>query len=215
MTGFDALLLDFGGVIARTLFECRADIEVHFALPRGSLDWFGPLDPSRDELWRTVLAGKMGERDYWREHLAALGRRTGRSVAMTDIFAALVSTDANRLIRPEAVAAVGKIKAAGYKVGVLTNDLERICGAQSATRIAILREVDCVIDGSWSRVQKPSPEAYTRGLAALGSTAARTLFVDDQPSNVEGAEAVGLARIIFDICQPAASFAAVERCFAI
>jgi len=38
---------------------------------------------------------------------------------------------------------------------------------------------------------------------------------DDQPSNVEGAKAVGLADIVFDICRPAASFAKVERRFAI
>jgi putative hydrolase of the HAD superfamily len=215
MTGFDALLLDFGGVIARTLFECRADIEAHFALAHGSLDWFGPLDPSRDELWRSVLAGKMSEQDYWRERLAGLGQRVARSVAMADIFAALLGGDANRMIRPEAVAAVGKIKAAGYRVGVLTNDLARICGAQSAARIMILREVDCVLDGSWSGVHKPSPEAYARALAALGSAARRTLFVDDQPRNVAGAEAAGLAAIMFDVCHPAASFAEIERRLAI
>lgn len=215
MSGFDALLLDFGGVIARTLFECRGEIERYFGLPDGSLSWLGPLDPAGDELWRAVLAGETSERDYWREHLAALGQRIGHSVAMKDVFTALIGSDPDRLIRPEAVASIVKVKAAGYRVGVLTNDLARVCGAEIASRITVLRKIDCVVDGSWSGVYKPSPAAYARALAALGSAAGGTLFVDDQRENAAGAEAAGMVGVFFDVRHPAQSFAEIERHFAI
>jgi putative hydrolase of the HAD superfamily len=207
----DGLLLDFGGVMSRTLFECRAEVEAHFALPRGSLAWRGPLDPAGDALWRAVLSAEIGEQEYWRRHAAALAERVGRALAMSDLIAAACGRDPNGMIRPEAVAIVRKAKAAGGRVAILSNDLERLHGSATLRRLAILAEVDAVVDGSQSRVLKPSREAYARGLAALGRAAEQTVFVDDQPRNVSAARAAGMAGVNFDVSQPERSFAEVER----
>jgi putative hydrolase of the HAD superfamily len=207
----NALLLDFGGVITRTLFECRGEIERHFALPGGSLCWRGALDPASDELWRAMLAGKISDQEYWRHRIAALGQIVGRALEMADIIAAIFGADPNLAIRPEAMAAVHNAKAAGCRIGVLSNDLELIYGRDALSRMEIFRELDCVVDGSRSRVRKPSPEAFARGLAALGSTAQGTVFVDDQPRNVAGAITVGMAGVVFDICDPACSFGSAEQ----
>jgi putative hydrolase of the HAD superfamily len=84
-------------------------------------------------------------------------------------------------------------------------------GRDVLSRIKILREMDRVVDGSRSRIRKPSPEAFARGLAALGSTAEGTVFVDDQPRNVAGAMTAGMAGVVFDLCDPASSFGSAER----
>ncbi len=208
---FDALLLDFGGVISRTLFECHAEIEGYFGLRRGSLRWRGPLDPASDELWRALSEGKISDRDYWRDRAAALGELVGRALEMSDLIGAACGADPNLVVRPEAVRMVRKAKAAGQRVGVLSNDLERIYGRATVLKLDILRDVDCVVDGSASGVRKPSPEAYARGLAALGRPAERTVFVDDQPENVAAATASGMVGVSFDIRDPAHSFADMER----
>jgi FMN phosphatase YigB (HAD superfamily) len=41
-------------------------------------------------------------------------------------------------------------------------------------------------------VRKPDPAVYQRCVARLGTSASTTLFVDDSPTNVAGAEAAGL-----------------------
>jgi putative hydrolase of the HAD superfamily len=58
---------------------------------------------------------------------------------------------------------------------------------------------------------KPDAAAYRLALDALGLPAGRVLFVDDQPRNVAGAEAVGLAAVRFDPTDVAGSFTAVRR----
>jgi len=211
MIEHESLILDFGGVISRTLFECHAEIEGHFGLPAGVLRWRGPLDPAGDELWRAMLAGEISDRDYWHRRGTELGELVGRALEMSDLLGAACAADPDRLIRPEAVTLVRQAKAAGRRVGVLSNDLERLYGRATVARLGILREVDCVVDGSWSRVHKPSPEAYARALAALGGRAERTVFVDDQPHNVAAAVAVGMVGLHFDVCEPARSFAQAER----
>ena len=209
--GHRTLLLDFGGVIVRTIFECLDEIEGHFGLGRGSLDWTGPLDPARDEGWRAMLDGRISERDYWRERLSALGQLVGRELGMVEVIAAMSSADANRAVRPEAAAIVAKAKAAGCQLGVLSNELERIYGKDVVAQFAILREMDGVADGSRSGIRKPSPEAFAGALAALHSRAEETVFVDDQPGNVAAAIALGMAGVAFDVRDPTSSFRAAEQ----
>jgi putative hydrolase of the HAD superfamily len=207
----DGLLLDFGGVVGRSWFECRAEIEAHLALPGGSLAWRGPLDPAADALWRTVLSGEIGESEYWRRQIAELAERIGRPVAAGELMAAICKSDPGALIRPEAVALIRKARSAGCRVAVLSNELERVYGPRAVARFAILGELDAVVDGSATGMHKPSPEAFALGLAALGRTAGQTVFVDDQPRNVAAAIALGMAGVIFDIREPGRSFAEVMR----
>jgi putative hydrolase of the HAD superfamily len=207
----NALLLDFGGVISKTLFECHDDTERYFGLPPGTLLWRGPLDPEGDELWRTMLAEEITEREYWRRRAAELGQMLGRTLEARDLIGATRGDDPNRIVRPEAVATIHKAKAAGRRVGVLSNELELFYGREVLSRLTILNDVDCVVDGSSSHVLKPSPAAYARALDALGTTAERTVFVDDQPRNVAGARAIGMTAVAFDVRDPAASFREIER----
>jgi len=60
-----ALVLDFGGVISRTLFETHGQTEAALGLPAGTLTWRGPFDPASDALWCDMQAGRLSERDYW------------------------------------------------------------------------------------------------------------------------------------------------------
>ncbi|HSG55987.1 MAG TPA: hypothetical protein VLA45_11055, partial [Paracoccaceae bacterium] len=67
MTGSDrALILDFGGVISRTMFETHDLTEAALGLPPGTLTWRGPFDPDGDPLWQDMQADRISERDYWR-----------------------------------------------------------------------------------------------------------------------------------------------------
>lgn len=58
---------------------------------------------------------------------------------------------------------------------------------------------------------KPDPAAYALALDALGLSAHRVLFVDDQPVNVAGATAADLAAVHFDLTDVAGSFKLVRE----
>ena len=72
-----ALVLDFGGVISRTLFETHALSEAALGLPTGTLTWRGPFDPQTDALWRAMQADEISERDYWTRRTREVGRLLG------------------------------------------------------------------------------------------------------------------------------------------
>jgi putative hydrolase of the HAD superfamily len=45
--------------------------------------------------------------------------------------------------------------------------------------------------------EKPNKEAYIKMLEVIGMRPEEVIFIDDKPSNVAGAEAVGIKSIIF------------------
>ncbi|HZV93023.1 MAG TPA: HAD family phosphatase, partial [Caldimonas sp.] len=72
-----ALVLDFGGVVSRSLFETHALSERQLGLAPGTLTWRGPFDPAGDPLWRDMQDDRISERDYWRARAREVGRLVG------------------------------------------------------------------------------------------------------------------------------------------
>jgi putative hydrolase of the HAD superfamily len=209
--GARALLLDVGAVITRTLFESHRDTEQVLGLPAGTLTWLGPIDPSTDALWRRMLAGGITERNYWEQRALEVGTLLGERWQPVDLFRRARHPEPDRSVRPEAVAAVAAARAAGARVGVLSNELELFLGKAFAEGATLLRAMDAIVDGTRTRVLKPDLRAYALATEALGVPAADTVFVDDQPRNVEGARAAGLRAVWFDVRDARGSFEAALR----
>lgn len=206
-----SLILDFGGVITKTIFEHHRETEQRLGLPTGSLTWLGPLDPETDALWRRVLLGEMSEREYWLARASEIGRLVGET--WTDVATFLRRTwgrDPNGMVRPEATQTIRRVKAAGVRVAVLSNDLDGFYGQEMRSKFDLLAELDVVMDGTSTKVFKPDPHAFELCLGALGADATGALYVDDQVNNVCGARKVGMEAIHFDIRDPAGSYARVE-----
>lgn len=213
---FDVLLLDFGGVCLVSPVEIHHIVERHLDLEPGTLTWRGPLDPTGDELYaQSIGDGGITERDYWAQRAAEVGRLAGLDEPLDTMGYMRIAYDApgDELVRPEAVAVAEAARAAGLGVSVLTNDLRAFHGDEWVARIEFLATVDHVIDCSHAGYLKPDPRAYERALAQLGDPdPARVLFVDDQPLNVSGAEALGITSQFFDIADAAGSWKqVVER----
>ncbi|MCB1543210.1 MAG: HAD-IA family hydrolase, partial [Rhodoblastus sp.] len=179
------LLLDFGGVISVTLFERHRTSERLLGLPEGTLLWRGPFDPDGDDLWRDMLEGRISERDYWAFRAQETGRRIGEDWDMLAMIRRTMGDDPNAHIRPQARDFVFLAKAAGRRVGILSNELELFYGADTMARLDILKLMDCVVDATHTKILKPDPRAYALGCAALGLPPERIVFVDDQQRNVD------------------------------
>jgi putative hydrolase of the HAD superfamily len=208
---FDGLLLDVGAVIVRTPFELHRVAEARYGLPSGSLGWMGPHDPASDPLWRSMQAGQLSELDYWHRRAEETERLAGRRGGLQEYMATCFGGPQSEFVRPEAEALVADARAAGLRIGVLTNETELLQGRDWIERVDVLRSVDALVDASVTGIMKPDPAAYALALEALGLPAGRVLFVDDQPRNVAGAEAVGIPAIRFDPADVPGSFTRVRR----
>ena len=205
------LLLDFGGVISVTMFERHTRSETALGLPPGTLTWRGPFDPETDALWRDMIDDKISERAYWARRAHEVGAMIGEEWDALTLFRRTHGSDPNLNVRPEAVATVRKAKAAGYKVGILSNELELFYGRETIDNLDILRAMDCLVDATHTHILKPDPRAYALGCRALELAPSQIVFVDDQPRNVAGARATGLTAVPFDVTCPADSFVEAER----
>lgn len=203
-----ALVLDFGGVISRTLFETHDLSERALGLPAGTLSWRGPFDPAGDALWRDMQADKISERDYWMARTREVGRLVGEDWSRMETFVQRArGADVDAVIRPEAVQAIARAKAAGCALAILSNELDLFYGKDFRQRLALLSQFDQIVDATYTEILKPDPRAYAFVTEALALTAADCVFVDDQWRNVEGGRRAGMQVVHLDVTRPGPSYA--------
>jgi putative hydrolase of the HAD superfamily len=165
----------------------------------------GPFDPATDPLWQSMQAGEISERDYWRIRARETGELIGEEWAVPQ-FLHRIRGKARAVVRPEACTAVAAAKAANKRLAILSNELDYFYGAEFREELPILSAFDLIVDATYTEVLKPDPRAYRFVTKGLGIEAERCVFVDDQLRNVEGAAAVGMKAIHFDVCAPAQSY---------
>ncbi len=102
---------------------------------------------------------------------------------------------------PGAEALLRSLKAQGLKVGVLSNTLP------SLKESLAYHGLDGYIDGFFAScamgVAKPDPEAFLLALKGLGLSPEETLYLDDDPENVETARRLGLRAEVYALHQSA------------
>ena len=187
-----ALILDFGGVVTRTLFETHDITERALGRQPGTLTWRGPFDPAGDPLWTRMQAREISERDYWMERTRETGRLVGEDWTDMKTFVQRArGAEAELVLRPEARDTILAARAAGLKLAILSNELDLFYGADFRDRLALLGLFDVVTDATYTHILKPDPRAYAAVTDGLQLSAADCVFVDDQPRNVAGAVAAG------------------------
>ena len=94
------------------------------------------------------------------------------------------------------LACIDRLRQQGFALGLLSNfstDLRGMLEAQDLTRrfdhVAISAEIG---------VMKPDAAAYEAALGMLGLPASACVFIDDLPTNVAAARALGMHGIVFE-----------------
>ncbi len=202
-----ALVLDFGGVISRTLFETHDLSEAALGLPAGTLGWRGPFDPAGDALWQAMQADEISEREYWLRRTREVGRLVGEDwTEMQTLVQRARGADVSAVIRPEAVTAIERARAAGHRLAVLSNELDLFYGADFRQRLPLLDRFDVIVDATYTGVLKPDPRAYRLCEERLRVSGSDVVFVDDQLRNIEGARRCGWRTVHFDVREPGRSY---------
>jgi putative hydrolase of the HAD superfamily len=205
-----ALLLDFGSVISVSVFERHRETELILGLPAGTLTWLGPLAPATDMLWQSMLRGEISEREYWQLRARETGELVGEhDWDMPMLLRRVRQTDPNAVVRPQIDALVVAARAAGIRVGILSNELELFYGSRFLAGMHFLKDLDMIVDATHTGILKPDPRAYQMAIDALNLPPEQILFVDDQFRNIAGAVNVGMQIQFFDLRDVPGNIAAV------
>ncbi|WP_166294160.1 HAD family hydrolase [Bradyrhizobium sp. 2S1] len=209
-----ALVLDFGGVISKTLFETHDLTERALGLAPCTLKWLGPFAPDSDPLWTSMQHGEISERDYWLTRSREVGRMLGEDWRDMETFVKRArGADPDTVIRTEAARAIDIAADAGFRLAILSNELDLFYGEDFRNRLSILERFDTIVDATHTGILKPDPRAYQSVLDELALQAEDCVFVDDQRRNITGAAACNMRTVLFDVRSPAASYSEALRHF--
>jgi putative hydrolase of the HAD superfamily len=201
-----ALLLDLGGTVFRSGSEMMALLGEARPATAAVVARRGPLGPEPDELWDRMIRSEITERDYWQRRSDEVGAALGRDWPIQEFMHTLYSLVGDDIIRPAAAALVADARAAGHRIGVLTNDLRAFHGDTAMAAHPVLTQVDVLVDASVTGILKPDPRAYALAAERLGTAPGEIVFVDDMPWNVTGARKAGMIALELDLTDPAAVF---------
>ena len=147
--------------------------------------------------YAAVERGELAERDYW----ARLAERR------PDLDVGELWRACSR-VRGEVRGAMATL-AGRVRLVAFTNDMAHWFGPDWPGRFPELAGFDQVVEAARLGVLKPDPEAFRLAAAEIGEDPERCLFVDDLAVNLDGAAAVGMQTLLFEVRDPGASVAAL------
>lgn len=193
--GFRAAIFDFGGVITASPFEAFNRLESERGLPRDLIRRINAADPDGNA-WALLERAEISRVEF-DVRFGAEAAALGHALRGADVLAVLAGA-----IRPGMVAALDAIRAAGLKLGCITNNVPDSAGpgmganAEAESRYAgIFARFDRVIESSKAGVRKPDPRLYRMMCDALAVSPDRCVYLDDLGINCKPAAALGMTAI--------------------
>jgi putative hydrolase of the HAD superfamily len=202
---YRGLLLDIGGVVHNTGVHMVGRLAEREPAMRPVIERIGGIASDRDELWQRMLRRQVTERDYWTQRAAELGAAVGQTWDARALMDRFYELPKHEWLCAATIELMTDAKAAGLRVGALTNDMTAFHGPEWVARQEHLKLFDVIVDASLTGVMKPDPRAFRGGADALGLPAEQIVFLDDMPWNVDGAREAGLTavRVLWDDPGPA------------
>lgn len=189
------IVFDLGGVLfARDKSKCTPELLEFFSFLRA---------PRMPLFWEEYDRGT----STLEEVTATISGMTGRPVE-TCAAVLRLAVDLQEPVKPTE-RLVGDLKAAGYRLYVLSNMSREFI--DFLRRFPVYGLFDGEVVSCEEGVVKPEPEIYRRLLGRYGLDLAQTLFIDDRPANIAAAAALGIRGQLFDHSAPAATCDLLRR----
>ena len=202
MSGVSAVVFDLGGVITESPMHAFAAYEEEAGLPSGLIRRLNSTNPDTNA-WARYERSELDVAGF-SEAFEAEALAAGYRVDASRVLAALSGE-----VRPEMVAALHRLRDAGFPLGLLSNN---VAPMERTGRLGELLELfDAIVESSVEGVRKPEPEIYTRALERLSSAVGRSLapadcaYLDDLGINLKPARALGFHTI--KVIEPADALA--------
>lgn len=192
---YAAVIFDFGGVITSSPFEAFNRLEAERGLPQDFVRRVNAIDPDSNA-WARFERAEIGAAEF-DALFAAEARAQGHELGGADVLAVLAGA-----VRPPMVRALDQLKAAGYRIACITNNVPTGHGAglaRSADRSDALEQIfarfEHVIESSKAGVRKPDPRIYLMMCEKLGLEPKACIYLDDLGVNCKPAAQLGMAAI--------------------
>ena len=207
-----AVLWDFGGVILTSPFEAFRRYESATGLPQDFIRTINSTNP-HSNAWALLERSDISTKEF-DELFAQESSAHGHRVPGADVLA-LLSGD----IRPNMVAALDAVIAAGFKTACLTNNMvttsdnmvttsdnmvttnnDTVSNSESSNEraselTAVMDRFDVIVESSKVGVRKPEPRFYEIACEMLDVTPGECVFLDDLGINLKPAAAMGMRTI--------------------
>ena len=198
-----ALLFDVGDVLMESNWVVLDELERRTGRRFAGR---GARDPQGDPAWQRCLSGEIDIDEYWNQ-LALSGGYPDR---ITMWRAMSVELGAG-VFAADALALVDEARAAGIKVGILSNDLYRASTREWVASRPEFAKFDVLVDCTDFGERKPAPGPYLKAAADFGLPPEEIVFLDDTPYCIEGARAVGMIGVPVDPLARAHAFDRARR----
>ena len=200
-----AVLWDFGGVILTSPFEAFRRYESATGLPQDFIRTINSTNP-HSNAWALLERSDISTKEF-DELFAQESSARGHRVPGADVLE-LLSGD----IRPNMVAALDAVIAAGFKTACLTNNMvttnndmvttndNTVTTSESSNEraselAAVMNRFDVIVESSKVGVRKPEPRFYEIACEMLDVTPGECVFLDDLGINLKPAAAMGMRTI--------------------
>lgn len=193
------VIFDFGGVITASPFEAFNRLEAERGLPHDFVRRVNATNPD-DNAWAKFERAEIDAAAF-DSLFASEARALGHELQGEAVLAVIAGA-----VRPAMVAALDTLKAKGFRIGCITNNVPGgkmgIKGAGMARSEAAANEVaaimarfEHVIESSKAGVRKPDPAIYLMMCEKLGVEPAACVYLDDLGINCKPAAMLGMQAI--------------------
>ncbi|QJB70379.1 HAD-IA family hydrolase [Parasphingorhabdus halotolerans] len=192
---FTTVIFDFGGVITSSPFEAFNRLEAEKGIPHDSVRRINSANPD-DNAWAKFERAEIDGAGF-DEAFAAEARAIGIELRGADVLAVLAGD-----VRPNMVATLDRLKADGFTISCITNNVPAGKGAgmamddeKAAAVKDIMQRFDHIIESSKAGVRKPDPRIYQMMCDALNKNPEECIYLDDLGINCKPAAKLGMAAI--------------------
>lgn len=179
-----AIIFDVGGVLIRTADQSGRQIwESRLGLPPGGAEAI----VLNSEMGHRAQRGEISTEALWSwvgthlelgEELSQFRRDFWRGDFLDQSLVTLV-----RKLRRR------------YQLAIISNAMDSL--TETLAEHELLEEFDLIVGSAYEGIMKPDPVIYERTLHRLGLLPAESVFIDDSPANVAGAQALGINAVLF------------------
>ncbi|CAM5242271.1 Alpha-D-glucose 1-phosphate phosphatase YihX [Streptomyces alboniger] len=183
-----AVLFDFGGVLTSSVVTAFAELGAELGDDPGLPLRLLSRDRESSALLVAHEEGRIAQREF-EDGFAARLRAHGLTVQGPGLVSRLQAR-----LRPDPgmIALVARLRAAGHRVGLLSNSLGDDCYAG----FDLPAMFDAVTVSGEIGVRKPSRRAYATACERLGAPPETTVMVDDLRQNIDAARRLGIAGVV-------------------
>lgn len=189
------VIFDFGGVITSSPFEAFNRLEAERGLPHDFIRSVNAINRD-DNAWAKFERAEI-DADGFDAAFAAEAAALGHTLDGASVIACLAGD-----VRPQMVAALDTLKAKGFGLGCITNNVKAGRGAAMARSAdkalqveSIMARFDHVIESSKAGVRKPDLRIYMMMCELLGVAPETCIYLDDLGINCKPAAALGMHAI--------------------